>query len=100
MTILLRLLVAAGLLAQGLMLVVGGYEIQAVLRGDLPLSLENLLLLLSPAILGFGGAAGAAWLRRRGSLLAWPVALAPLAVLLLGLLVALLISLIPFHHQP
>jgi len=98
----LWLLVILGFVLQALALYLMEYELRAMLRGDMVgvFTLPDLLLLLSPAILGFGGAAAAAWLQRRGSGWAPVVAAVPLVLLGLALLLVVLLWFNPIRHQP
>jgi len=92
----LRCLVILGLVAQGLLAYAYRQELAWMLRGQGgPPSPVALLMFLSPAILGLGGAAAAGALCRRGSGWAWLAALVPLAFLAVGCGGALYFTLFP-----
>jgi hypothetical protein len=91
-----RLLVLLGIAAQ--LIVVYGFwhELSALSRGytgGLPPEAAPLFLL--PTILGFGGAAAARALHRRGSGWAWPVLVVPLIILMMVHGAALYLAIYP-----
>jgi hypothetical protein len=63
----LRLLMLLGVIAQAIALSATWYELGAMLRGDVRMDVLGTALLVLPSILGFGGAAAARALHRRGS---------------------------------
>jgi ABC-type Fe3+ transport system permease subunit len=95
----LCLLVLLGVAVQAIVLASSWYDLAAMLRGDLGLDPVAIALIFSPAVFGFGGAALANRLHRRGSAWAWVVAGVPLALLGLFLGLAVLLWFNPITHQ-
>jgi hypothetical protein len=92
----LRLLVLLGIVAQAIVLAATWDDLGVMLGGDA----VGALLVVSPALLGFGGAAAARALRRRGSRWAWVGAGVPLVLLGLMLCLAAFLWVNPITHQP
>lgn len=90
---LILLLLLLTLVAQAVLLWSAGPDLAAVSAGEG-------LIVLSPALLGLGGAAVAHRLRRRSRVLAWVAAGLPLLLLGLFLLLAIFLWFNPIRHQP
>jgi hypothetical protein len=96
----LRLLVLLGVAAQAIALSATWHELSSMLRGDAHMDSLGTALIFLPSLLGFGGAAAARSLHRRGSGWAWVMAGLPLVLLVLGLCLAAFLWVNPIsHHQ-